>query len=84
MKMRQEQTEGQEQQDVFDIEYDYRGKARVRRSRLIRQMRRLELQPNGRKLPKRIRKYRPIYGFNSYCPDQPWDILADQRPPPQE
>ena len=65
--------------DVFTIERNYRGKEKVIRSRLIRQMRREEAHPHGRKSNKRIRKYRPIYAFDSYPPDQPWDILAIDR-----
>ncbi len=84
------QTERQEQgmvgeDEVFQIEHNYRTKMKVARSRLIRQLRRDEAQPNGRKISKRIRKYQPVYAFNHYHPDQPWDILAIQSlHPPEE
>lgn len=41
-------------------------------------MRREEAHPNGRKALKRIRKYQPVYKYNHYRPDQPWDVLAIQ------
>jgi hypothetical protein len=66
------------QDDPFLIEHNYRSRIRVARSRAIRQMRREEAHPNGRKAPKKIRKYEPVYKYNHYHPDQPWDVLAIQ------
>jgi hypothetical protein len=38
----------------------------MRRSKFIKEMRRDEMQQNGRKLGKRIKKYQPVYRYNSY------------------
>lgn len=45
---------------------------------MIRLMRQKEMYPNGRKPQKRIRKYRPIYGYSLYEADKPWDVLAER------
>jgi hypothetical protein len=42
-------------------------------------MRRHEMHPNGRKMAKRIRKFRPLYSFNPYDTDQPWDVLGEKQ-----
>jgi hypothetical protein len=41
-------------------------------------IRKLEVNPNGRKITKRMRRYKPVYGYNSYQADQPWDIFSEK------
>lgn len=42
---------------------------------MIRAWRREEMHQNGRKLGKKISKYQPVYAYNSYELDKPWDVL---------
>lgn len=75
------------QDDVFEIVYDFRTEARARRTKMIRLMRQQQMYPNGRKPQKRIRKYRPAYGYSLYEADKPWDVLvetAEKKRPDEE
>ncbi len=66
--------------DVFVVVRDYRREVRTRRWKMIREGRKQDMWGNGRKSAKRIRKYQPIYKYNSYETDQPWDILVEHPP----